>query len=82
VWELDKKIKNSERFRHFFQVLWMVITNSYLIGFFRGKIYQGDIKNVCVPGMNCYSCPGAVGSCPIGSLQAVIGSSKFKFSYF
>lgn len=35
-----------------------------------------------MPGMNCYSCPGARGSCPIGSLQAVIGNSKFKFSYY
>ena len=32
--------------------------------------------------MNCYSCPGAKGSCPIGALQAVIGSPNFKFSYY
>lgn len=32
--------------------------------------------------MNCYSCPGAKGSCPIGSLQAVIGNSNYKFSYY
>ena len=32
--------------------------------------------------MNCYSCPGAVGSCPIGSLQAVIGSWNFKFAFY
>ena len=36
----------------------------------------------CVPGLNCYSCPGAIGSCPIGSLQAVIGSKKFSISYY
>ena len=35
-----------------------------------------------MPGLNCYSCPGAVGSCPIGSLQAVIGSKKFSISYY
>ena len=79
---MDKKKKQSERFRHFFQVLWMVITNSYLIGFVRGKIYQGGIKNVCVPGMNCYSCPGAVGACPIGALQATIGSYEYKFAFY
>lgn len=79
---MDKKKKHSERFRHLFQVLWMVITNSYLIGFVRGKIYQGKIKNVCVPGMNCYSCPGAVGSCPIGALQAVMGSYEYKFAFY
>lgn len=40
------------------------------------------MKAICVPGLNCYSCPGAVGSCPIGALQAVIGSSKFSFAYY
>lgn len=79
---MDKRIKKSERFRHFFQVLWAVITNSYIIGFVRGKIYQGKIKNVCVPGMNCYSCPGAVAACPIGALQATIGSYEYKFAFY
>ena len=54
----------------------------HITGFFTGKIYKGNLKGICVPGLNCYSCPGALGSCPIGSLQAVIGSSKFKFSYY
>ena len=49
---------------------------------FKGKIYQGNIKTVCVPGLNCYSCPAATGACPIGAFQAVIGSSRFKFSYY
>ncbi len=78
---MDKK-KYTGRFRHFFQALWMVMTNSYLIGFARGKIYQGNIKNVCVPGMNCYSCPGAVAACPIGALQATIGSYEYKFAFY
>ena len=29
-----------------------------------------------------YSCPGATGACPIGSLQAVIGSWNFKMAYY
>ena len=37
---------------------------------------------MCVPGLNCYSCPAASGACPIGSFQAVVGSSKFGFSYY
>lgn len=77
-----RKKKISEWPRHGFQALWALLTNSYLISFFRGKIYKGKLKNVCVPGLNCYSCPGALGSCPIGSLQAVIGSWKFKFSFY
>lgn len=77
------KIKNqSENSRHLFQLIWAIITNGYLIGFVRGKIYQGKIKNACVPGMNCYSCPGALGSCPIGALQATIGSYEYKFAFY
>lgn len=68
--------------RHRIQALWALLTNSYLIGFVQGKIYRGPLKNLCVPGLNCYSCPGALGSCPIGSLQAVIGSWNFKFAFY
>lgn len=35
-----------------------------------------------MPGLNCYSCPAASGACPIGSFQAVVGSSRFSFSYY
>lgn len=76
------KKKTSEWPRHRIQALWALLTNSYLIGFAQGKIYKGKLKNLCVPGLNCYSCPGAVGSCPIGSLQAVIGSWNFSFAFY
>ncbi|KAI3349635.1 4Fe-4S binding protein [Clostridium botulinum] len=72
--------KNKDRWK--IQALATLLSNSNVTGFFTGKIYKGNIKGICVPGLNCYSCPGAVGSCPIGSLQAIIGSSKFKFSYY
>lgn len=78
----NKKEKTNEWPRHRLQALWALLTNSYLIGFVQGKIYKGKLKNLCVPGLNCYSCPGAVGSCPIGSLQAVIGSWNFKFAFY
>lgn len=76
------KKKTSEWPRHGVQALWALLTNSYLLGFAQGKIYKGKLKNLCVPGMNCYSCPGAVAACPIGSLQAVIGSWNFKFAFY
>ncbi len=80
---MDKKNKKTSEWpRHRFQALWALLTNSYLIGFVQGKIYKGKLKNLCVPGLNCYSCPGAVGSCPIGSLQAVIGNWNFKFAFY
>ena len=57
-------------------------SNSYVTGFAAGKIYQGDLKRLCHPGLNCYSCPGALLSCPIGALQAVIGSRAFSLSLY
>jgi polyferredoxin len=58
------------------------MTNANINGFLNGSIYKGNIKKICVPGLNCYSCPGAMGSCPIGSLQAVIGTIKYNFSLY
>jgi ferredoxin-type protein NapH len=54
------------------QIVFTILTNGYVFGFLNGKIYQGNLKYACVPGLNCYSCPGAIGSCPIGALQAVL----------
>ena len=76
------KYKARNNIRHLFQSFWFLVTNSFFEGFKTGKIYSGELKQLCVPGMNCYSCPGAKGSCPIGALQAVIGSPKYKFSYY
>lgn len=79
---MDKRVKRNAKYRRTVQVLTAFVTNIYLVGFIQGKIYRGKLKQACVPGFNCYSCPGAIGSCPIGSLQAVIGSYEFKFSYY
>ena len=70
------------RFRSFLQAGATLLTNPHLPNFVKGAIYQGKGKYVCVPGLNCYSCPAAGGACPIGSFQAVAGSSKFRFSYY
>ena len=78
---MDKK-KQSEWKRHRFQILWAFLTNSYLVGFAKGKIYDGKLKNLCVPGLNCYSCPGALGSCRIGAMQAVIGSWNCRMAFY
>ena len=70
------------RFRGLLQAGAALLTNLHLPNFLKGGIYQGKGKAVCVPGLNCYSCPAASGACPIGSFQAVVGSSKFSFSYY
>lgn len=67
--ELDKRNK--------IQMLFTLLSNSYFVGFFKGPL-----KKLCLPGLNCYSCPGALGSCPIGSMQAVLGGLKYDVSYY
>jgi len=68
-----------ERVRRIIQTIAIFMFNPYLLGFKvlatkgnveAGGIYTGVTKGVCMPGMNCYSCPAAAGACPIGSLQA------------
>ena len=70
------------RFRGLLQACAALLTNPHLPNLLKGQIYRGKGKYVCVPGLNCYSCPAATGACPIGAIQSVIGSSKFRFSYY
>lgn len=79
-WDWIDMRKEKRRFR--IQILAALLTNGYLIGFFKGQLYRGRFKAICVPGLNCYSCPGALGSCPIGSLQAVLTSRDYKFTFY
>ena len=55
--------------RRWIQILATVASNSYLKFPLTRGIYQGNLKGVCVPGLNCYSCPAATGACALGSLQ-------------
>ena len=64
------------------QSLFTAFSNGYIKGFLTGKIYTGNLKYLCSPGLNCYSCPGSLFSCPIGSLQAVLNSREYKFSLY
>ncbi|MBQ5440748.1 MAG: 4Fe-4S binding protein, partial [Firmicutes bacterium] len=64
------------------QGLASLIQNADLKGFITGGVSQSVTKAVCVPGLNCYSCPGAVGACPIGSLQNSLSGLSFRFPYY
>lgn len=68
--------------RKIVQFMIALLTNINLKGFVEGTLYKGNSKKICVPGLNCYSCPGAIGSCPIGALQSVIGGIGYSFSYY
>ncbi len=62
--------------RRLIQLYTALLTNANIKGFVSGRIYQGATKNMCVPGLNCYSCPGAVGACPLGALQDSLANSN------
>ena len=74
--------KLKQHARTLVQLAFAALTNGYAAGFAQGRIYRGPGKLVCVPGLNCYSCPGAVGSCPLGSLQAVLTGRTHKFPFY
>ena len=76
--------KHPNALRKCIQAGWGILTNAYMKGFLPGApyIYGGNLKQICVPGMNCYSCPGALGSCPIGSMQAVFDGRQREFAFY
>lgn len=78
--ELIQRLKRNTRLA--VQICFTALTNGYINGYLQGTIYRGTGKKLCVPGLNCYSCPGALGSCPIGSLQAVLNSRQYRFSFY
>lgn len=65
--------------RRIIQLYAALLYNANIKGFFSGQIYTGETKTACVPGLNCYSCPGAVGACPLGALQDSLAGSKTRF---
>lgn len=80
--ELKMTAKKQSLIRTWFQVAWFVLTNGYIRGFTKGKIFSGNTKALCFPGLNCYSCPGALAACPMGALQAVMGDATYRVSLY
>ena len=68
--------------RRLAQLYAALLYNANLKGFIRGELYTGQAKNLCVPGLNCYSCPGAVAACPLGALQNALGVSNHKAGWY
>jgi polyferredoxin len=68
--------------RKLIQTATALLCNGNLGGFFTGNLYRGPLKSICAPGLNCYSCPGALGACPIGSIQAIAGNSSYILSLY
>ena len=70
----NKQIRRPET-RRLVQLYAALLYNANLKGFIDGHIYSGNLKAVCVPGFNCYSCPGAIASCPLGALQNALNAA-------
>ncbi len=68
--------------RRLIQLYAALLANANIKGFATGEIFTGNTKAACVPGLNCYSCPGAIGSCPLGSLQNALASTKKTVPYY
>ncbi len=66
--------------RRIWQVAAAIALNPFPLNLIRGRIYQGPLKHICVPALNCYSCPAAFGACPVGSLQVTLASVRGWFS--
>ncbi len=56
-------------------ILALLVNGSWSFPFTR-TIYQGPLKVVCSPGLNCYSCPAATTYCAIGSLQQLLAGIR------
>ncbi len=68
--------------RRLIQLYSALLYNAHLKGFAEGQIYTGSLKSVCVPGLNCYSCPGAVAACPLGALQNAVAASADRPAFY
>ena len=62
--------------RKWVQALFFLITNGYWNFPVTRGIYQGPLKVICSPGLNCYSCPAATSYCPIGALQQLMAGIR------
>ncbi|MCL2357556.1 MAG: 4Fe-4S binding protein [Defluviitaleaceae bacterium] len=64
------------------QLGFFLLQNPFLHNFFSGRIYQGELKSFCTPGLNCYSCPAAAFSCPIGAAQMFFSGARHTMSLY
>lgn len=68
--------------RRLVQLYAALLHNAHIRGFIEGKIYEGKGKYVCVPGLNCYSCPGAAGACPLGAVQNALAGAGHRAGWY
>lgn len=81
----DRVLKTIKKWvpskRKLTQLYFALLVNANLKGFVSGNIFQGNTKLVCTPGLNCYSCPGAITACPLGALQGAFSAGHSTLWY-
>lgn len=70
------------RRRLLIQLGFFILQNPFLKNFITGEIYRGGLKRICTPGLNCYSCPAAAVSCPMGAAQMFFAGVRHSFSLY
>ena len=75
-------IRHKPSKRRLIQLYVALLYNANLKGYITGDISKANTKYACVPGLNCYSCPGAVGACPLGALQNAFAQSETRAPYY
>lgn len=84
----NNKVNSSRRqsfrpgTRRLVQLYSALLYNAHLRGFISGEIYRGSTKALCVPGFNCYSCPGATYACPLGAIQNALASTGHRAGWY
>jgi len=64
------KPKTLPTVRYIILIFSALAINGYFSGwFFKPHLYTGKFKGIIVPVLNCYACPSAIPSCPIGTIQ-------------
>jgi len=66
-----------ELIRKLIQTLSIFMVNGFWGFPITRNIYQGPLKVICSPGLNCYSCPASTTYCPLGSLQQLLLGIRF-----
>ncbi len=76
----DNKEQKDKRL--YVQLAAFFAANPFVGNYLDGNIYQGKLKGVCLPVLNCYSCPAAATSCPLGSIQNMLAGQVARISFY
>ncbi|MCX8160806.1 MAG: 4Fe-4S binding protein [Candidatus Saccharicenans sp.] len=70
----------TEGKRRIFQIAAALGFNLDFLSPLKGNISQARTKGLCLPALNCYSCPAAIGACPVGALQNSLNSLRYNLA--